>query len=224
MSAIAAYLRCLQTITFHLKTGFGLVTQGYSRVKLTPFMGLIQRSGDSLPVWTAVSTLIINVHYCEGHGVSLQSGCSNKWQEIAAILFVKDTDLLDTSSALTYNNAQFIQEVQESTSLWAELLQATGGNIKPALFYYYLTRRKFEKGAAQLRTLTELSQLIPMKKPQPNPKSVQITHEEVTEESKTLGVFTSPKNLDDRHFSKMLDKAKLWTSGMITSHLSPIYI
>jgi hypothetical protein len=135
-------------MTFHLKTGFALATKGYSGMSSKPFMGLTQGSSASPPVWTAVSTLIVNAYKCEGHGVSLQSGWSNKQQEIAAILFVDDTDLLHISSAPTYNEEQFIQEVQESTHLWADLLQATGGNLKPAKCYYYLMLWKFEKGIA----------------------------------------------------------------------------
>ena len=145
MSAIAAYLKCLQTMTFHLKTGFGLATKRYSGTSSKPFMGLTQGSSASPPVWTAVSTLIVNAYKREGHGVSLQSGWSNKRQEIAAILFVDDMDLFHISSAPTYDEEQFIQEVQESTNLWADLLQATGGNLKPAKCYYYLMLWKFEK-------------------------------------------------------------------------------
>jgi hypothetical protein len=57
--------------------------------------------------------------------------------------------------------------------------------------------------------------------PQPNSNSVQITRKEVTEESETLGIFTSPKSLDDGQLSKMMNKANRWTAGMRTAHLSP---
>ena len=159
MSAIAAYLKCLQTMTIHLKTGFGLATKGYSGTSSKPFMGLTQGSSASPPVWTAVSTLIVNAYKREGHGVSLQSGWSNKRQEIAAIPFVDDTDLLHRPRHHIDSLEQLVSWIQEATTYWAHLLQATGGNLKPSKCYWYLMTYTFKGGIASLASTKELNQV-----------------------------------------------------------------
>ena len=71
---------------------------------------------------------------------------------IAAILYVDDTDLLHRRQPEHSSVEEFFSYVQEATYLWAKLLQATGGNLKPSKCYYYLMVFKFVRGEPRLCT------------------------------------------------------------------------
>ncbi len=58
--------------------------------------------------------------------------------DLAVILFVDDTDLPHLRTATIPSLHDFLQEVQGSTTFWARLLQATGGDLKGPKCFYYL--------------------------------------------------------------------------------------
>ena len=70
---VSTYLRCIQQMTFYLRTGFGLSTTGYGGTKSSPFMGLVQGSCATHPIWTAVSTMILAACHHAGHGVEIRT-------------------------------------------------------------------------------------------------------------------------------------------------------
>ena len=69
VAAVFMYLHCLRTMTFFLRTGYGMAEVGYGGTELVPFMGLSQGSCASPPVWTAVSTLIVSAYRRQSYGV-----------------------------------------------------------------------------------------------------------------------------------------------------------
>ena len=217
--AILTYLHCLRTMTFFLKTGFGMAKEGYGGTEAVPYMGLTQGSCVSPPVWVAVSTLIVCAYRREGHGVTYTTAWSNLVLVIAAILFVDDTDLLHRRKKEHLTLEEFLAYLQQATYLWALLLQATGGNLKPAKCYYYLLIYKFENGEARLCNLRELQDLPRIRIPQPSAEDVEITLKACDDPSETLGVFTCPKDDGTAQLDKMMAKAYKWSDNIRSSNL-----
>lgn len=118
-------------MTFFLKTCFGISAEGYGGTPDNPFMGLSQGSCASPPVWVAISTMIVLAYRQQGHGVVIRTAWSGVKWIIAAILYVDDTDLLHRRESKDGTRTDFVQRVNKATYLWALLLQATGGNLKP---------------------------------------------------------------------------------------------
>ena len=104
-------------------------------------------------MWTAVSVPIVNTYKQACHGLQLHTGWSGQDLDLAAILFVDNTDLTHLCSTEHVNEVQFANEIQSATTLWETLLQATGGNLKLAKCYFYLLTWKFDKGKAHIKSI-----------------------------------------------------------------------
>jgi hypothetical protein len=216
---VLTYLRALQTMTFHLKTGFGMATEGYGGTALVPYMGLTQGSCASPPVWTAVSTAIVRSYRREGYGVEMWTAWSGLMVVVAAILFVDDTDLLHLCTDEDMTEHDFVMKSNRATYFWAKLLQATGGNLKPPKCYEYLLLFKFINGEPMLKSLREIEDLPACVIPQPSAGDVAIERKPCEEASETLGVFTSPAGTSTAQLDKILQKAVEWAESIKSSHL-----
>jgi hypothetical protein len=93
-------------------------------------MGLVQGSGAAPAAWTAVSTAIVDTYKRKGLGASLHAGHKNTNLDIAALLYVDDTDLLHKPAQQPIAENELVKYTQQATHYWAKLLQATGGNLK----------------------------------------------------------------------------------------------
>lgn len=129
---IQCYLRCIQRMRYYLRTGYGLATSSYGSSQDSKCMGLTQGSGASPGVWTAVSTVIVGAYKHQGYGAHLVGGWSQESINLAALLYVDDTDLLHNQDTTEDNQEMLVPWVQQATTHWANLLQATGGNLNPA--------------------------------------------------------------------------------------------
>ena len=219
LNIIKCYLLCIQTMRFFLKTGFGLATHSYGGTKDNPYMGLTQGSGASPAAWTAISTVMLNAYKFNGHGACFLSAWSGLCICLAALLYVDDTDLLHMNVGNTSEKA-FCEKVQKSTSYWAYLLQATGGNLKPEKCYWYLMSYKFVKGVATLRPLREIRQ-HQLRIPQPGAADVVIELKDPAVASEVLGVWSSPSSVDTAQLDYMLGKGKMWGRRVLHSTLLP---
>jgi hypothetical protein len=201
IQAIRCYLCNLSTMVFYLKTGFGMAKEGYGGTEDNPFMGLTQGSCASPPVWVAVSTVIVRAYRAEGHGVEIRASWSGDTLVITAILYVDDTDLLRQQRP-GESREEFIQRVNAATYLWAQLLQGTGGNLKPSKCYYYLMLYNFDNGEPRLDIRASSSDFEPLVIPQHSGPDVPIELKECDEASETLGIFTSPDGSGDGQFDR----------------------
>ena len=57
-------------------------------------------------------------------------------------------------------DAELIEQVQDATTDWTMLGQATGGCLKPEKCWVYFQTHKFERGKVQMKRLKELPTLI----------------------------------------------------------------
>ena len=215
---IRCYLRCIQRMRYYLRTGYGLATTSYGSSQDSICMGLTQGSGASPAVWTAVSTVIIGAYKHRGFGAQLVGGWSEDSINIAALLYVDDTDLLHNIVNMQDNQESLVSRVQQATTHWANLLQATGGNLNPAKCYWYLLQYRFDKGEASLtprRHLLDNHLTIP----QPDGSEVEITLKDPTEPSEVLGVLVSPNGDGEPMLQHMINKGFKWSRRVLNSKL-----
>lgn len=125
-----------------------------------------------------------------------------------------DTDLVHLSPDDFVTEEQFTRDVQISTTLWACLLQDTGGNLKLAKCYYYLLTWKFEKVIARLKMIHEMAELYCLTIPQQHSGHSKVHRKEINKASKTLGVITSPISNSGGQLKKLLDKVDKWTASI----------
>jgi hypothetical protein len=108
--------------------------------------------------------------------------------------------------------------VQQATTHWANLLQATGGNLNPAKCYWYLLQYKFDKGEASLTSRHHLLNNH-LTIPQPDGSEVEITLKDPGEASEVLGVLVSPNGDGEPMLQHMVTKGYKWSRRVLTSKL-----
>jgi hypothetical protein len=94
LMTVVLALSVMQTMTFYLRTGYGVSQQGYGGTADDPSMGLGQGNGMAPSGFQSVSTLMINTYRRLGHASEFCGAWSGLIFCLAAILYVDDTDLL----------------------------------------------------------------------------------------------------------------------------------
>ena len=217
---VLCYLYCIQVMQYYLITGHGLSVSSYGGSPESKCMGLVQGSGAAPGAWIAVSTVIVGAYKRKGYGAHLVGGWSEQQLPLAALLYVDDTDLLHKPRTTQGSLDTLVPWVQQATNHWAHLLQATGGNLKPAKCYWYLLHYSFDKGVATLTSKAKLHQYS-LSIPQPNGDRIHITLKDPTEASNVLGVLVSPTSDGDPMLEHMLAKGYKWSNRVRDSKLSP---
>ena len=116
---------------FFLRTGYGDSKDYASATGEIKTQGMCQGNGAAPAGWTVDSIVMINAHKRKGHGLHLRAPITNKRIHLAGTLFVDDTDVehLDLNKSETRDETH--QALQNSIINWGELLNATGGALKP---------------------------------------------------------------------------------------------
>ncbi len=209
MFLIQCYLVCIQTMQYYLQTGFGQADTGYGGTTSHRSMGLVQGSGAAPATWTAVSTAIVDTYKRKGYGASLYAGHNDSSLNVAALLYVDDTDLIHKPQKPQATEEEIVDYTQRATYYWTKLLQATGGNLKATKCYWYLLSYKFNKGIATLKSLNELPRYT-LHIPQPEGKDIAIELKDNHTATQVLGVWSSPGSTDSQHLQYMVDKGQEW--------------
>jgi hypothetical protein len=217
---VICYLYCIQLMQYYLATGHGLSTSSYGGSQKSRCMGLVQGSGAAPGAWIAVSTVIVGAYKKKGYGAHLVGGWSQQQIPLSALLYVDDTDLLHKQENTPSSLDTLVPWVQEATNHWGHLLQATGGNLKPAKCYWYLLHYQFNNGVATLTSKKHLEQYS-ISIPQANGDTVNIALKDPTEASNVLGVLVSPTGDGAPMLEHMLAKGYKWSNRVRHSKLAP---
>jgi hypothetical protein len=94
-------------------------------------MSLGQGSGAAPMGMRNIITLADKAYKCLGHGIHMKSSISAHIFLLAVIIYVDDTDLLHWAKFYGVSGNEFVQTVQNATTDWGMLVQATGSAIKP---------------------------------------------------------------------------------------------
>lgn len=92
--SVETMLATIQDMKFFLRMAFGNSTEFASSTTMTKTQGLCQDNGATPAGWAVVSIIILNAHKKQGHGATICCPISNGSTDLAAIIFVDDTDLL----------------------------------------------------------------------------------------------------------------------------------
>jgi hypothetical protein len=131
-------LKTIQEIKFFLRTAFGDSKDFAGLTVEIKTQGLYQGNGAAPAGWTVVSIVILNAHRRRGHGAKflcqILLACSN----LAAVLFVDDTDVIHLDMTQQESTVEALHGLQESVYNWRKLLIATGGSLKPNKCFFHL--------------------------------------------------------------------------------------
>ena len=115
---------------WYLKTAFGQSMTSFGGTPDDPSMGFGQGNGAAPPGFLAVSTLLVEVYWRQGHGARFTPGLAHNAFIIAAVIYVDDSDLLHLAQG-TPTDEDFLASVQAATVNWTGLVHASGGFLNP---------------------------------------------------------------------------------------------
>ena len=123
---------------YFLSTAYGDSKEYVGSTIEVKFHGICQGNGAAPEKWAVISITIINLHNIKCHGGHFICPIKIREGNLAAILFVDDTDLIH----IDMNQDQSVYEahatMQESIVNWGRLLISTGGSLKPIKCFYHM--------------------------------------------------------------------------------------
>ena len=84
-------------------------------------------NGVGPPAFAVLSVLIINAYKRLGHGAKFTPAYMARVFLVAAVMYMNNTDLLHVASSATAPDGELTEQVQDGTTHWDILAQATGG-------------------------------------------------------------------------------------------------
>jgi hypothetical protein len=132
LATIMLSLLVLQTMTFFLRTGYGVSLAGYGGTESDPTFGLGQGNGMASSGFSAVSSLMMGAFQRLGHASSFSGAWTGILFCLAAIIYVDDTDLLLRARTRELTLEDFYNDCQTAVTDWGQIVLASGGYLKAA--------------------------------------------------------------------------------------------
>ena len=179
----------------------------------TPFCGLGQGSKAAPASWLQLSAMIINAYKQQGHGAVFVDPINKSSSRSIGCVYVDDTDIYTAGPHLP-SVEQVIRETCAAVPCWSRCLSAMGGAIKAAKSGWYLIAYENVDGHWIEREIP-WDLVVP---PAPEGDTI-ITQHKVTDEIKSLGVFTAPRAGHEEHLQYIHDRVEEWLVKMSNGHL-----
>ena len=210
---IQALLYCLQTMQFYQRTGHG-DSSTFTGGEGFYFMGLGQGSRGAPPSWVCLSSVIVNILRKLKHGARMLDPMTRNLIHSIGAMFVDDTDLYCWVESM--KNAEELHDtIQKETTMWGDLLLATGGCLAPDKCFWYMLDYECCEGEWQPRELVDWELMIPVDDGSQRPIFSLSPHES----KKVLGVEDCPAGGNADQLRTTKEKVKVWLNRMKNGHL-----
>jgi hypothetical protein len=216
-AVVKSLFNTIANMKHYIRTGLGDSKKSYQS-GLVPFQGVGQGNGMGPCIWAVVSSAIFDVMRESGFGARVKSPISDEVLNLMGGAFVDDLDLFSVTDPWISREAD-VEKMQRGLDLWEELLRATGGAIEPTKSEWYRIDFSWKQGVATLRThessAVELSCLDFQQDRRP------LALKQVSEGSKTLGVFLAPDGGSQNAAAELRKMAELCADQIRTLRLAP---
>ena len=221
--AATAMLHTIQEMKFFLRTAFGDSAEAAGATFEIKTQGLCQGNGAAPAGWAVISITILQAHKKKGHVASFVCPISLIRGELAAILYVDDTDVIHVNLQEEETSETAHERLQQSVLSWGNLLIATGGSLKPSKCFYHFISFKFDRDGNWSYANNEMDERFRLVIPQPDDTVAPIEHLPVNAAHKTLGSMTCPTGDCSAAIDQMREKANSWIDRAKNAKLSRRY-
>jgi hypothetical protein len=126
----------------------------------------------------------------DGHECTVISAITLVVLAILAWLYVDDTDLTNLAKNTQESGEQILNRIQAALSCWTGTLRATGGDINAEKSYYYIMDSHWTNSTWRPRSISHMpGNLLITNEAGTN---VELLRKELSDASKTLGIFIAP--------------------------------
>jgi hypothetical protein len=164
--------------------------------------------------------VILNAHKRAGHGAKFCCPVSLTRSNLAAVLFVDNTDVIHVDMDWVENTYEAMEGLQRSVMSWGELLIATGGSLKPSKCFYIVISFSWRADGTWIYDKNEEKGDLQVYIPLPGNGSTPIQHCGVDEAHKTLGMMTCPLGSQAAAIVHMKERAQGWIDQATSENLA----
>jgi hypothetical protein len=219
LGAVVSLLSPIQTMKFYQRTGLGDSTSYMGGPNLSRLLqGLCQGNGAAPACWTMLSAVIMHCYTIQGFGSRIVSPISDAIIEFIGSMFVDDTTLHimrpDLRSAI-----DLWREMQVSSYTWSDLLNSSGGALKPVKCFGYLVDYEFNVGEWRYKEMVDWEMMVRL----PDDTEEPIAMRGVHHEEEMLGVWSSPAGDEKEQTAKITKRVEKWTTRTGNGHLPAKY-
>ena len=208
-----AMLQAIEEMKFFLRTAYGDSKAFAGSTIEVKTQGLCQGNGAAPAGWCVISITILQAHKRKGHGAHFACPISSANLNLAAILYVDDTDLLCINLSKEQSITEVQEDLQEAIMSWGKLLIATGGTLKPPKCFAHLISYDWRPDGTWRYAAWENDEDMALGVPLPDGSIAEIELLSVDSAKKTLGVVTCPSGESKGSISQMQAKGKEWVES-----------
>lgn len=187
---IQCMLLSIQQMTHRVRTGYGDSTFTYGNNKTNPLQGGGQGNGASLPLWLAISCILISMMEDRVMGVRLQTAITLQVLMYIAIMYVDDTDILLSDVTGFDSLDDVFYRALRAARTWEEAVLISGGAVRPEKCYWSAIDFRWKNGNWSYMPMHEFDGEIWFKDTNGNPKLIE--RFDVDRSKDGLGIHINP--------------------------------
>lgn len=145
-SVIQCMLLVIQNMIHKIRTGYGDSTISYGNDDTTPLQGGGQDNVAYLPLWLAISCILLSILEASVTGVYIRSSISLQLLIFIAIIYVDDTDILLTDYTGHDDIYDIFERAKKAAKVWQQAVHDSGGAVRPEKCYWSAVHFEFKAG------------------------------------------------------------------------------
>ena len=209
MSVLLALLRPIQESRHFIRTAYGDSKTFYGGRREIPYQGSGQGNASSSPFWLIVSAPLINLLTANNVCASFTSAITLVSVALTMVMYVDDNDIYVTSSR-TNKLVDVVNQSQHNLRTWKQLLEVTGGVVRPKKCSWGLVAFKWHNGDYEYCTTLDHPATLYLEDEDGVDKALDRI--EPDEGVKSLGVYTQLDGEEDSEIEYLEGKITLWNS------------
>ena len=199
----------IQRMVHRVRTAFGDSEGTYGGDDYPDWLaapqGALQGNAGGPTIWAVLSSVIFKVLGIRGFSSHFCSAISKQLLMIVGYSFVDDCDLFQSGE----DPLTVLQSMQELINSWGELVEVTGGALRPDKSWWYLVEYVWSRGKWRGTNARDDLDLVATA---PNGEVVSLKRLHVDEAAEMLGVWMAPSGNNKKIVSTLKRQSLEWAA------------
>ena len=217
-NVILCMFTAIQQMKHKIRTGFGDSDREYGNDHVRPLQGGGQGNGASLPLWVAISCILLTMLEGEVKGVRLRTAITLQCLVFIAIMYVDDTDILLTDITGNDTLDDVFRRAKKAAKVWDMAVLQTGGALRPEKCYWSAIDFRWKNGRWFYMPMRDFQEAIWVN--DTNGVKQKVKRLDINNSREGLGVYINPDGSMGKQSEHVIDKITKWTTRLKASSLS----
>ena len=217
-NVVQCMITAIQRMTHTVRTGYGDADVSYGNCAENPLQGGGQGNGAALPLFVAISYILVSVLESAVKGVYFYTAMTLQLVQFIAIMYVDDTDLLFAALNDSETIEDVMQRAKKAARVWQQAVLDSGGAVRPDECYWSAIDFTWTAGKWRYKKMKEIKGTIKIRNPEGRMEKVK--RYDLDKANEGLGVYLTPRGSLDLQLVETSKKIRTWTSNVIRSFLT----